>query len=68
MSKSGVTVLLISVVALMLGFSYVMMEALISVEKAATETMETYCGPETAKRFKLRDCERSQDAFDSHVQ
>lgn len=42
----------------MLGFSYMMMEALISVEKAATATMEQYCGPETAKRFKLRgvDC------------
>ena len=55
MSKAGVTVLLISVVALLLGFSYMMMEALISVEKAATATMETYCGPETAKRFKERE-------------
>jgi uncharacterized membrane protein len=59
MSKESTTILLVLVVGLLLGFSYLMGKALLDVEKAAIQTMEQYCGPETAKRFKLRgvDCE-----------
>jgi len=59
MSKQGAVIILVVSIAFILGFSYVMGQLLLNVEKAAIETMETYCGPETAKRFELRsvDCE-----------
>lgn len=55
MSKQGVTLLLILCIIFILGFSYYIGKMLLEVEKAAIGTMETYCGPETAKRFKERE-------------
>lgn len=52
MSKSAVALLLALVVGFALLWSYAVGTLILQLEVSAMDTMERYCGPETAKRFK----------------